>query len=356
MLLSKSKAIIIISLLLISQLSESASLQDGFVAYKQGDVEVAQKNWLPLAIQGDVRAQFFLSELFEKMSQSSTDKNNAKRWLTASANNGFVPAQFNLGNNYHKGKYGSVNNKMAEHWWSQAAVQGFPEAQFRIAALYYWGKDGVKQNLKEAFYWFEQAANAGHKDAREAVLLMRGGEELSPVEANRFPNITYDDPRIVSKLSLDSKQMSIMKSQNMHGAAETKQQPIMAIKSKVVAQQNWSDKIESSAPKEPEKSVNKIGHDELEQSGNKWVMQQPQVNYTIQLLASTNLLDCKIKIKQIHERYKLALHSQSFTKKSKKYCAVIHGSYRSYSKAKAGLKQLPRKLRQGNPWIRKIAR
>jgi len=79
----------------------SDSVEDGFIAFKQGDKESAYKHWLPLAIKGEPRAQFFLSVLYEGWTGRAEDLSNAKRWLTASANNGFIPAQFNLGNNYY---------------------------------------------------------------------------------------------------------------------------------------------------------------------------------------------------------------------------------------------------------------
>ncbi|MCP4127054.1 MAG: hypothetical protein GY753_08340, partial [Gammaproteobacteria bacterium] len=66
--------------LLFSIPAFSDSVEDGFVAFKQGDKELAYKNWLPLAIQGDARAQFFLSVLYEQWTGSVEDRKNTKRW------------------------------------------------------------------------------------------------------------------------------------------------------------------------------------------------------------------------------------------------------------------------------------
>jgi hypothetical protein len=354
--LSISKTIIIISLLLVSQFAISGQLQDGFVSYKQGDVEASLKEWLALAIKGDVRAQFFLSVLFENLSSSPGDKDNAKRWLTASANNGFVPAQFNMGNNFHKGRYGPVNNKMAEYWWNQAAVQGFPDAQYHLATLYYWGKRGVKLNLKESFYWFEQAAKGGHKGAGEAVLLMRGGEPIPPPETGEPSNIAYDDPRIVSKLSLDARQTALVKQLSKQAAINQKQQVKKIPEAKSVSRQDRLNEEPIATPELSEKVLAEIKVTAPEQPEKEWAEQQPPTNYTLQLLASTSLSECKNHLHLLRKRHQLAFHAQSFTKNGQKYCAVIHGSYESYSQAKAMLGKLPRKLRQGKPWIRKIAR
>ncbi len=356
--LTISKTIIILTiLLLISHRAISSPLEEGFLAYKQGDVELAQEKWLALAIKGDVRAQFFLSVLFDKQSKGPQGQDNAKRWITASANNGFVPAQFNLGNNFHKGKYGPANNKMAEYWWNQAAVQGFPEAQYQLATLYYWGKRGVERNLKEAFYWFEQASKGGHKDAVDAVLLMRAGEQLSPTDAAGLANIAYDDERIVSKLSLDSDQLALVKQQKKLMANVPKQSLTAAPESEVLPKQDKSKTASISAPKEqPEEVIPEINVAVTKQPEKDWVSRQPPANYTIQLFASTSLKECEEYIRHFFQTYQLGAHSQSFTKKGRKYCAAIYGSYGSYSQAKGRLSQLPRKIRRAKPWIRKMAR
>ncbi len=321
---SISKTVIIFALLFLPlQQAVSGQLEDGFVAFKQGDSELAREKWLDLAIKGDVRAQFFLSVFFEKHSASAKDRNSAKRWLTASANNGFVPAQFNLGNNFHTGKYGQINNEKAEYWWNQAAMQGFPEAQYRLATLYHRGKQGVGRNLKEALYWFEQAAKGGRKEAVDAVLLVRAGEMPPPESAEVSSNIAYDDPRIVSKLSLPLEQTAVAKQHNLPGSTIAQQTEVEAAK---------------------------------EQQEQDWVSLQPPNNYTIQLLASTILRDCKNYSKELFASAKLETNTQSFLKKGKRYCAVIYGSYGSYAQAKSSLRHLPRKRRKAKPWIRKIAR
>ncbi len=333
--LAISKTIILMAILLLTtQLAISGPLEDGFAAYKQGDNELAHKIWQPLAIRGDVRAQFFLSVLLENNTESPEDQDDAKKWLTASANNGFIPARFNLGNNFHRGRYGSVNNKMAEYWWNQAAIQGFPEAQYYLATLYYWGKRGVQLNLKEAFYWFEEAAKNGYKDAADAVLLLRAGEPLQPLDSSEPANIAYDDPRIVSKLSLDPKQLASTPTEiDLPKKPET-----------------------APAPKLPKKIDTEVKATTPERNDNGWVVQQPASNRTIQLFASTNLHECKDRINKLYGTYRLETHVQTFIKDGRNYCAVIYGSYGRYSEAKAELNKLPGKIRRDKPWIRKLAR
>jgi hypothetical protein len=340
---------------LFSQEAVSGQIEDGFVAYKTGDIDLAQKQWLALAIRGDVRAQFFLSVCFEKQSDHHKNRDNAKRWLTASANNGFVPAQFNLGNNFLNGKYGVTDIDMTEYWWDKAAVQGFPEAQYHLAKLYYRGKRGAKPNLKEAFYWFEQAAKGGHKKAVDAALLMRGGEAISFEKADNPTNVTYDDQRIISKLSFTLEQIALIEDRNRQKLTASKK-TTEAPESGDVAQKEEPNKKEAvSEIKLPEEAESVSKPPALEQQDD-WISQQPSKNYTIQILASTSIHECESYSRKLLASYKLTTHTQSFKKKGKSYCAVIQGSYGSYSQAKSNLSQLPRKIRKANPWIRKIAR
>lgn len=352
-----NKTVILLAILFLPfQHAVSGQLENAFIAYKQGDSELAQREWLALAIKGDVRAQFFLSILFEKRSNNRKDSDNAKRWLTASANNGFVPAQFNIGNNFHKGRYGQIDNKKAEYWWNQAAMQGFPEAQFRLAYLYYLGKQGVERNLKEAYYWYEQAAKGGHEEAVDALLLMRAGEALPPEKAGAPSNIAYDDPRIVAKLSLPPEAITQAEQQNLPSVTKPQQAKVMASESVVAVKQKKPTSPKTDDIKLPEKVVSEIKAADKKQQKQDWVSQQPPANYTVQLLASTIPQECKKYSSNLTARYKLETYTQSFMKKGKSYCAVVYGSYGSYSQAKSRLSLLPRKIRKTKPWIRKIAR
>jgi TPR repeat protein len=343
---------------LFSQKAVSGQIEDGYVAYKQGDIELAKEKLLPLAIKGSAIAQFLLSDAFDKQPDSPENIVNAKRWLTASANNGFLAAQYNLGNNFRKGKYGSANNKMAEYWWSQAAIQGFPKAQYHLATIYYWGKRGVKRDLKEALYWFEQASNGGLVDARDALLRMRNREPLAPVSKDSSANIAHDDAMILSKLSLDQQHLKLVSQPEKQLAVEQEKTEIETSKSKVQPKQNNSDKALTNDSKPSEDTVfNATAPVPVSNQQEKdWASQQPPGNYTIQLLASAVLQVCDSQSKRVLESSKLKTHKQLFMRNGKRYCAVIYGSYRSYSQAKSSLSQLPRGIRKARPWIRQIAR
>ncbi|MCP4126356.1 MAG: hypothetical protein GY753_04755, partial [Gammaproteobacteria bacterium] len=323
---------------------------------KQGDKELAYKNWLPLAIQGDARAQFFLSVLYEQWTGSVEDRKNTKRWLTASANNGFIPAQFNLGNNYHLGQYGRASNKMAAHWWQQAAIQGFVEAQYYLGAIYYWG-EGIELDLKESFYWFDKAAKSGSQRARAALLQVRAGslerDKTGPV------NIAYDDPRIVSRLSA----IDTDNTESPVTSDSTPDQPEVA----AVSGPSAVDDVQGQGEAAPALEQNKlmqpgeeqgIGPTPVQQPGPElnWVEQQPAESHTIQLFASGRMQHCEDYVGELRHSYRLQAHAYAFSLKHRKLCAVVYGSYPKLSEAMASMRQLPPKLRESKPWIRTLGK
>ena len=336
----------------------SDSVEDGLHAFKQGDKELAYKNWLPLAIQGNVRAQFFLSALYEQWAGGSEDINNSKRWLTASANNGFIPAQFNLGNNFHLGKYSRANNKMAAYWWEQAAVQGFTEAQYLLGTLYYWG-EGIELDLKESFYWFEKAANSGSQEARTAMMQARAGtlerDRNSPI------NIAYDDPRIVlgpsATTSIDNGQRTEKELIAGKPDSEVAAPRAQASDSKQTLGKKGSDTALDSVPATDMAENAVVVKDTPEQprdQGLNWVHRQPADNYTIQIFASGRMKHCEKYVGQLRRSHKLETSSYPFVMQRRKMCAVVYGSYASRSEAMAKLSELPRKIRLAKPWVRKL--
>lgn len=343
---SVKATLLAVSLLVVST-AFSGPLEDGFVAFKQGDKQLAQKSWLPLAIKGNVRAQFLLSVLYEQWTERPQNQKNAKKWLTAAANNGFIPAQFNLGNNYHQGKYGKANNKMAVYWWEQAAVQGFIDAQYHLATIYYQGV-GIQQNSKEAMYWFKKAADNGYPKATAALVELRSDRPIRIQKIDEIANISFDDPMVIAlqptaTLASSTKGES---TDNMSvgdkidaGSSKDDSEPVLVKEAEQLLKQQESEPI---AVEQPTASV------------QGWVAQQPAGNYTIQLVASGRMIHCTDYSKQLREHYQLDTHSHVFALKGRKLCAVIYGSYEKYSEARSSLKQLPREIRRNKPWIRKL--
>jgi uncharacterized protein len=106
--------------------------QDGWNAYEKKNYKTARELWLPLAEQGDIKAQFFM---------------------------GFI----------HDMALGvPENNKEAIKWYQLAAEQGDSRAQLFAGFLYDFGV-GVPGNDKKAIEWYQLAAEQGENQAKNII-------------------------------------------------------------------------------------------------------------------------------------------------------------------------------------------
>src|SRR5215510_11489548 len=81
-----------------------AGFEEGMRAYQSGDYPTAVSALLPLAQQGDARAQFLLGALYAQGHGVPQDYGAAAQWFRRAAEQGHAAAQFNLGVWYHEGR------------------------------------------------------------------------------------------------------------------------------------------------------------------------------------------------------------------------------------------------------------
>jgi TPR repeat protein len=125
------KLLLAVAMALPPSVGFTQNFDKGLVAYDGGDFATAFKEWLPLAEQG-----------------------NAK-------------AQFRLGRMYRKGEGGTYDALDAVNWFRKAAEQGHADAHTSLGAMYYNG-DGVNQDYVYALMWLNIAALQGNVDAQES--------------------------------------------------------------------------------------------------------------------------------------------------------------------------------------------
>ena len=78
--------------------SFSADLSKGEIAYQNGDYATALKELMPLAEQGDAKAQWRLGWMFDYGDGIlPEDDKQAVRWYTLAAEQGYAIAQYGLG-------------------------------------------------------------------------------------------------------------------------------------------------------------------------------------------------------------------------------------------------------------------
>jgi hypothetical protein len=92
-----------------------------------GDYDKAIQELQPLVDQGSPSAEYLLAEIY--YGGHGGDKQQALKWMTAAAEQGYSIAQARLGMIYAKGEGAPVNNIEAYRWFSLAAKSGDPKAK-----------------------------------------------------------------------------------------------------------------------------------------------------------------------------------------------------------------------------------
>ncbi len=107
--------------------ADDCAIRGGYFAVAdQAKYQTALKVWLPLAEQGDLQAQLYLGQIYEKGLGQAPDPQAALRWYQRAAERGFAPAQNALAMLYENGlATGKPEGKLALDWYRKAA--GFNE-------------------------------------------------------------------------------------------------------------------------------------------------------------------------------------------------------------------------------------
>ena len=136
----------------------AADFQVGLEAHERGDYATALLEWLPLAEQGDVYAQYNLGVMYANGRGVTQNYTVAVQWYRLSAALGFADAQYNLGVMYAKGQGVSQDYVEAANWYRRAAEQNDGISQSTLGIMYTKGY-GVPQDFVRAHMWLSLAAS-----------------------------------------------------------------------------------------------------------------------------------------------------------------------------------------------------
>ncbi len=164
-----------------------ATFETGWYAYSAGDFVMARGEWLPLARDGDARAQFQLGVMYRKGEGVEADAAEAAHWYGLAAEQGHAPSQASLADLYYTGQGVAHDHAEAARWFERAAKQGNTDAQYLLGALYLRGH-GVPKDVVRAHMWLSLAAMRGSKSAHERrveVEAMMSTTELAEAEKLR---------------------------------------------------------------------------------------------------------------------------------------------------------------------------
>ncbi len=92
-----------------------------YTAYDRSDYSTSLQIWLPLAQEGDVKAQNYVGEIYEKGIGGAPQYKQAAEWYLKAAEQGLSAAQVNLGELYERGNGVEANKEKAAFWYRKAS-------------------------------------------------------------------------------------------------------------------------------------------------------------------------------------------------------------------------------------------
>lgn len=128
-------------------------------------------NLLAEAEAGDIIAQYNLGLMYSDGNTVDQNYEEAVKWYTKAAEQGFDWAQNNLGYMFLEGHGVPQDYKEAVRWFKKAAEQRHSTAQYNLGCMYANGQ-GVPQDYKEAVRCYTKAAEQGDSGAQHNLGLM----------------------------------------------------------------------------------------------------------------------------------------------------------------------------------------
>lgn len=112
-----------------------ADFESAAEVYRMRDYAAAFEQFLPLAEQGDHRAQTVIAMMYKFGEAVKQDKLESFKWYSKAAEQGYPPAQFQVGEMYATGVGVEMDMAKAIAWLSRAADAGFGQANDRLSEL-----------------------------------------------------------------------------------------------------------------------------------------------------------------------------------------------------------------------------
>jgi TPR repeat protein len=166
----------------------AGTFEDGETAFALGDYATALRLWLPLAEQGDFRAQYNIGIMYSRGEGVLESNTEAEVWVRKAAEQGHAKAQYDLGFLYKVGLHDQDYVQSAA-WYRMAAEQGHVGAQFDLGVAYEHGS-GVPQDYVLAHMWFnlsaarktDQKERADAVNARDRVAAVMTREQIADAQ------------------------------------------------------------------------------------------------------------------------------------------------------------------------------
>lgn len=153
----------------------TASFDKGVQAFINKDYGKAREYFLPLAKQGDPKAQFGLGLLYRNGFGVRRDLRKAFRLYKQSAVQGYAKAQYNLAIlTLSLARHNSnFNESDAIAWLKLAAQQDIVRAQYHLGMMYWEGKHDLEADDVLAYMWVYIAASNFHPQSVSKLKMMK---------------------------------------------------------------------------------------------------------------------------------------------------------------------------------------
>ena len=106
----------------------STGANKGESAYQDGDFKTAFREFLELAGEGDMNAQFRLGNMYQKGQGVTKNQPEAAKWFRQAADRGHGEAQYVLALMHIRGEGVSQDNVRAHFWFSVSSAGGYTKA------------------------------------------------------------------------------------------------------------------------------------------------------------------------------------------------------------------------------------
>ena len=155
--LTLARALIVAAACLLGTPPSMADTWEDVVAARlAGDNATAFQLALPLAREGDARAQGLVGFLYMQGLGVEMDREEGMNWYRLASEQGDPGAQANLCDTLSAGDPAKRDLNQAAHWCRLSAAQGYAGGLYHLGKLYYLGR-GLERNWQEAYVWLSLA-------------------------------------------------------------------------------------------------------------------------------------------------------------------------------------------------------
>jgi TPR repeat protein len=130
-----------------------ADFQKGLDAHRKEDYATAFREWMPLAEQGDARAQYFVGGLYSFGRGVERNDKQAMYWTRKSAENGYANAIYSIAEQYQLGFRVDKDINESIRWYEKLANKNDVKAQIKLGFLY----EDKLEDFEAAANWYKKA-------------------------------------------------------------------------------------------------------------------------------------------------------------------------------------------------------